>query len=245
MTLPPNDRDPQHYAVPVPALPSVAIAASSQRFPVHRIYCVGRNYAEHAVEMGSDPAREPPCFFSKPADAVMPPDSRIHYPPATKNFHYEGELVVAIGKPAFCITAEAAAEVVFGYAVGLDMTRRDLQAEAKKIGQPWDMAKGFDQSAPCSAIHPVSQIGHPPKGRLQLRVNGQVRQDADIGSMIWSVPELVARLSGYVRLLPGDLIFTGTPAGIGPVQVGDVVEVTIEGIDSLRASIVESRQSLS
>ncbi len=239
MSIAPNDRDPQHYAVPVPALPSVLIAASTQRFPVHRIYCVGRNYAEHAVEMGSDPEREPPCFFSKPADAVMPPDSRLHYPPQTKNYHYEAELVVAIGKPAFRIDAQSAPDVVFGYAVGLDMTRRDLQAEAKKSGQPWDMSKGFDQSAPCSDIHPVTQIGHPHKGRIQLRVNDQIRQDADIGSMIWSVPELVARLSTYVHLQPGDLIFTGTPAGVGALQVGDDVKVTIEGIDTLHVSIVE------
>jgi fumarylpyruvate hydrolase len=239
MPIPPNDRDPLNYAVPVPVLPTVTISALKQRFPVHRIYCVGRNYAEHAVEMGSDPTREPPCFFSKPADAVAAPDSQLHYPPQTKNYHYEGELVVAIGKPAFRIEAEAAPDVIYGYAVGLDMTRRDLQSEAKKSGQPWDMSKGFDRSAPCSDIHPVSQIGHPEKGRLQLRVNGQIRQDADIGSMTWTVPELVARLSGYVHLQPGDLIFTGTPAGVGALQIGDVVEVTIEGIETLRVSIVE------
>jgi fumarylpyruvate hydrolase len=234
-----SSRDPQAYAVAVPILPSVEIAGSPLRFPVHRIYCVGRNYAEHAVEMGSDPQREAPCFFSKPADAVAPPGAQLHYPPETRNYHHEVELVVAIGKPAFRIAAESALEVVYGYAVGLDMTRRDLQAAAKSAGQPWDMSKGFDESAPCSAIHPSSTIGHPRQGRIQLRVNGKLRQDADIGSMIWSVPELVARLSAYVRLQPGDLIFTGTPAGVGPLQIGDQVEAGVTGIDTLRVSIID------
>jgi fumarylpyruvate hydrolase len=237
-TIPNNGSDTGLYAVTPPKQPSVAVTASTRRFPVHRIYCVGRNYADHAIEMGSDPEREPPFFFSKPADAVVATDSEIPYPPETSNFHYEAELVVAIGKPAFRIPAERALDIVFGYAVGLDMTRRDLQAAAKKVGQPWDMSKGFDQSAPCSNLHPVSQIGHPDRGRIQLRVNGHMRQDADIIQMIWSVPELISRLSEYMHLQPGDLIFTGTPAGVGPVLAGDVIEASIAGIDTLHVKIV-------
>jgi len=233
-----NESDRTLYAVTPPRQPSVGIAASTQRFPVHRIYCVGRNYADHAIEMGSDPEREPPFFFSKPADAVAAPGAELPYPPMTSNYHYEAELVVAIGQPAFRIAAEQALDVVYGYAVGLDMTRRDLQAAAKKAGQPWDMSKGFDLSAPCSDVHPVSQIGHPERGRIQLRVNGALRQDADIGSMIWSVPELIARLSEYVQLQPGDLIFTGTPAGVGPVLAGDAIDVSIARIDTLHVKIV-------
>jgi fumarylpyruvate hydrolase len=234
----PHDIDPSLYVVTPAPRPSVGVATTANRFPVHRIYCVGRNYADHAIEMGADPEREPPCFFSKPADAIVAPGAELPYPSETRDFHYEAELVVAIGTPAFRIEPVAALNCVYGYAVGLDMTRRDLQAAAKKTGQPWDMSKGFDKSAPCSDLHPASQIGHPTQGRIQLRVNGELRQDADIGSMIWSVPELVARLSCYVRLLPGDLIFTGTPAGVGAVVPGDVIEAAIAGIDTLRVKIV-------
>lgn len=231
-------RDVPQYAVNPPPPALVAVADGGKPFPVHRIYCVGRNYADHAVEMGSDPEREAPFFFSKPADAVAANKSELGYPPATANLHHEVELVVAIGKPMFCVDAEAALDGVFGYAVGLDMTRRDLQNAAKKLGQPWDMGKGFDQSAPCSAIHRASVIGHPEHGRIQLRVNGEIRQDGDLRSLLWTVPELIARLSTYVHLQPGDLIFTGTPAGVGPVVAGDVLEASIEGIDTLRISYV-------
>jgi fumarylpyruvate hydrolase len=230
--------DQDQYAVPPLPRTTVPVASGGKPFPVHRIYCVGRNYADHAVEMGSDPEREPPFFFSKPADAVVPLGGDVAYPPLTGNLHYEGELVVAIGKSAADIGVDEALDLVFGYAVGLDLTRRDLQTAAKKVGQPWDMAKGFDHSAPCSTIHKAEAIDHPGAGRIQLRVNGEIRQDADIASMIWSVPELIAKLSQYVQLRAGDLIFTGTPAGVGALVKGDVVEVGISGIDTLRVKIV-------
>lgn len=219
------------------AAPSVAIAGSADRFPVHRIYCVGRNYAEHAREMGfSD--REPPFFFAKPADAVVTDGADVPYPPRTANLHHEIELVLAIGKGGANIAVEQALDHIFGYAVGNDLTRRDLQAQAREAGKPWDTAKGFDASAPISAIHPASVIGHPAKGAIWLKVNGEARQSGDIADLIWSVPEIVAELSTLFRLAPGDLIFTGTPAGVGALKPGDLVEGGVDGVDTLRHRVV-------
>jgi fumarylpyruvate hydrolase len=218
--------------------PSVEISGSDSRFPVHRIYCVGRNYAAHAREMGMDPEREPPCFFSKPADAVVPNGAAVRYPTRTSNLHHEIELVVAIGKGGRDIPVATALEHVFGYAVGNDLTRRDLQAAAKEGGMPWDVSKGFDQAAPVTAIRTVADAGHPASGRIWLEVNGRARQDADLSEMIWNVAEIVAELSTYFELQPGDLIFTGTPAGVGPLQRGDSVAGGIDGLDTLRTTIV-------
>ena len=224
-------------AFTVPA-PSVAVAGGGARFPVHRIYCVGRNYPEHVREMGGDPSREPPIFFTKPADAVVPSGTDVPYPPRTANLHHEIELVVAIGREGSRIPVGEALGHVFGYAVGNDLTRRDLQAEARKRGAPWDMAKGFDASAPVSAIQPAAAVGHLARGRIWLEVNGNLRQQADVGDMLWSVAEILAELSTYCRLLPGDLIFTGTPAGVGPLLAGDRVRGGVDGVGLLQHGVV-------
>ncbi len=219
-------------------IPVVPINGSSASFPVHRIYCVGRNYADHVREMGADPDREPPFFFSKPADAVATGDASISFPSRTKDLHHEIELVVALHKEAAHISSQDALDCVYGYGVGIDLTRRDLQAAAKQAGRPWDVAKGFDNSAPVSAIFPVSEIGHPQQGSIQLQVNGQLRQQGDLADMIWSVPEIIAELSSYFVLRPGDLIFTGTPAGVGRVNAGDVLEGSIAGVGAIRVTLV-------
>jgi len=221
------------YIFPSPDVAALPIMGSESLVPVHRIYCVGRNYAEHAREMGSDPDREPPFFFTKPADAIVQNGATIPYPPATKNLHYEIELVAVIGKGGAGIAAAHALEHVYGYAVGLDMTRRDLQNEAKKTGRPWDMGKGFDQSAPCSAVQPASRIGHPSRGAIWLKLNGQVKQSSDLGRQIWKVEETIAYLSGLVTLAPGDLIFTGTPENVGACVAGDRLEGHIDGVGDL------------
>jgi fumarylpyruvate hydrolase len=226
-----------HVFTPV-AAPTAEVAGTDRRFPVHRIYCVGRNYADHVREMGADPAREPPCFFSKPADAVVANGAPVPYPPRTANLHHEIELVVAIGRGGSRIPADAALEHVFGYAVGNDLTRRDLQAAAKDKGLPWDTAKGFDHSAPMTAIRRASDVGHLSQGAIWLEVNGERRQQADLAEMIWSVAEVVAELSTYYELQPGDLIFTGTPAGVGRVVRGDSLVGGIDGLDTLRTTIV-------
>jgi fumarylpyruvate hydrolase len=226
------------YAVPAPAQTSVEVAGTSERFPVHRIYCVGRNYAAHAREMGMDPEREPPFFFSKPADAVVPNGAPVPYPPRTGNLHHEIELVVAIGTGGRDIPLAGALGHVFGYAVGNDLTRRDLQFAAREKGQPWDVAKGFDRSAPVTAIRRAAEVGHPERGRIWIEVNGEIRQQADLSEMIWRVPEIVAELSTLFDLAPGDLIFTGTPAGVGPVQRGDSLIGGIDGLETLRTTIV-------
>ncbi|RMF07964.1 MAG: FAA hydrolase family protein [Alphaproteobacteria bacterium] len=219
-------------------VPSVLILGSENRFPVHRIYCVGRNYAAHAREMGGNPDREPPFFFAKPADAIVEDGADIPYPPQTDNLHHEVELVVALGRQGADIPVEAALDHIFGYAVGNDLTRRDLQADAKNRGQPWDAAKGFDHSAPIAAIHRVADVGHPSAGQIRLTVNGEIRQEGDLRDLIWSVPEVVSQLSRLFTLMPGDLIFTGTPAGVGPVRPGDVMEGSIDGLGSLKNRIV-------
>ena len=226
------------FVIPPVTQPSVEVAGGDERFPVHRIYCVGRNYAKHAREMGMDPDREPPFFFSKPADAVAPNGTPVPYPPRTSNLHHELELVVAIGRGGHDIPVEGALGHVFGYAVGLDLTRRDLQFEAREQGRPWDVAKGFDCSAPLGAIRPAAQMGHIDRGAIWLEVNGETRQRANLSEMIWSVPEIVAELSTYFELRAGDLIFTGTPEGVGPVQRGDSLVGGIDGLETLRVTIV-------
>lgn len=218
--------------------PSVAIDGSDLRFPVRRIWCVARNYADHAREMGADPQREPPFFFAKPADAIVPGGGPVAYPPQTRNLHHEVELVAAIGRGGADIAAAAGLDHVFGYAVGVDLTRRDLQAAAREKGHPWEAGKAFDQSAPISALHPATHIGHPKRGPIRLAVGGVERQCGDLGDMIWSVAEVVSALSTYVALAPGDLIFTGTPAGVGALGVGDTIECAIGGVGQLAVTIV-------
>jgi len=220
------------FAFPPPAAPAAAIEGGG-RFPVHRIYCVGRNYADHIRELGSKPEL---VFFSKPADALVANGAAIPYPPRTENLHYEIELVVAIGRGGRDIAPARALEHVFGYAAGNDLTRRDLQTAAKKGGLPWDAGKGFDHSAPLAAIRPAAR-GHLARGRIWLEVNGEPRQDADVGLMMAPVPQLIAELSGLYELQAGDLIFTGTPAGVGAVQPGDRLEGGVEGLEVLRNTI--------
>lgn len=217
--------------------PTVPVAGSDDTFPVHRIYCIGRNYAAHAREMGHDPERIAPVFFMKPADAIVPSGATVPYPSRTTNLQHEIEMVVAIGEPGRDIPAGDALEHVYGYAVGIDLTRRDLQLEAKANRSTWDTAKGFDQSAPISALHPAATIGHPDAGRIWLEVNGEIRQNADLDELIWSVPEAIAELSTFFKLAPGDLIFTGTPAGVGPLAAGDEVTGGIDGIDEIAITI--------
>jgi fumarylpyruvate hydrolase len=225
------------FAFPPPATPSVAVAGTQQRFPVHRIYCIGLNYADHIREMGGDPAATPPVFFMKPADAVVANGAAICYPPRTVNFHYEIELVVAIGRAGRELTPQQALAHVFGYAAGNDLTRRDLQKQAKGRGEPWDTAKGFDCSAPVAAIRPAS-LGHVTRGRIWLSVNGEVRQESDVSTMVWDAAHVIAELSTLYELRPGDLIFTGTPSGVGALRPGDRLEGGIEGLEVLRNTIV-------
>lgn len=225
------------FAFPPPVQPAVAIVGSSERFPVHRIYCVGRNYAAHAREMGNDPDREPPFFFAKPADAIVANGANIPFPPRTTDLHHEIELVVAIGKGGANIAVARAAEHVFGYAVGLDLTRRDLQAAAKHKGLPWDTAKGFDRSAPISAITPAAEA-KLNDSNIWLNVNGARRQHGALADMIWNVPEIIAELSTLFELKPGDLIFTGTPAGVAALQAGDRLAGGVDGLESLTVTLV-------
>lgn len=226
-----------NYLFP-PLIPSVPIADSDSALAVHRVYCVGKNYADHALEMGGDPSREPPCFFSKPADAVVHGREEIPFPGHTGKLHYEVELVVALGKGGSNVAVDDAADLILGYGVGIDLTRRDLQDDAKKAGRPWDVAKGFDNSAPLSAIHRVARTGILDRAEISLTVNGEIRQQGNIADMTWGVAEIIAELSTYFTLREGDLIFTGTPAGVGPLQVGDRVVATVEGIDQLAIRLV-------
>ena len=221
-------------------LAHLPITGSDLRFPVRRIFCVGRNYADHAREMGAHEqadGREPPFFFSKPADAVVP-GGDVPYPPATANLQHEIELVVALGKGGADIPVAQALDCVFGYAVGLDLTRRDVQARAKAKGHPWDMGKGFDASAPTGEIHPVAAIGHPQAGSIWLKVNGETRQSGDLANMSWKVAEVIANLSTFVRLAPGDLIFTGTPAGVSTVVRGDTLDGGVAGVGEFSIRLV-------
>lgn len=219
--------------------PQIAVpVAGGGLFPVRRVYCVGRNYADHVREMGGDPTREEPSFFSKPPDALLTGGADLPYPPATGDLHHEMELVVAIGTGGADIPASTALEHVWGYAAGLDMTRRDMQARLRKEGKTWDMAKGFDHSGPLGEIAPAARIGHPAGGHIELKVNGGLRQNSDLSNMVWGVAEIIAHLSRLVRLAPGDVIFTGTPEGVAAVQRGDLLEGRIEGVGSVRTRIV-------
>lgn len=239
--------------VVIPSLSVVTRAASSPsgwkiaagRFPVTRIYCVGRNYREHAIEMGGNPDREPPFFFQKPANAIVDTTEKtsVHYPPMTSNLHYEGELVVALGKSGQDLTPQQAEECIYGYAVGCDLTRRDLQGQAKKQSRPWDTAKGFDNSAPIGGIVDKNEVKLEESTILQLQVGDKVCQESTLGHMIWSIPEMLSYLSQYFKLMPGDLVMTGTPEGVGSLNVGDSVKITVGDLPPCAFSIVEPNKS--
>ncbi|WP_114638377.1 fumarylacetoacetate hydrolase family protein [Polynucleobacter necessarius] len=226
------------YVIEPPSQISLPVTGDTRRFAVNRIYCVGRNYADHAREMGHDPDREPPFFFMKPANSIVADGKDMAYPKLSNDVHHEIEMVVAIGKGGANIPADHALDHVYGYGVGLDMTRRDLQGEAKKMGRPWDTGKAFDQFAPCGEITPASQYGHPSQGEIKLLVNGEERQSGDLNQLIWNVPDTIAYLSTLFTLEPGDLIFSGTPAGVGPVKKGDVLEGSVAGLKNLTTKIV-------
>ena len=225
------------YVFPPPAIPALPIVGGDLQFPVHRIYCVGRNYAEHAREMGHDPEREPPFFFQKNPDNLVT-DGAFPYPPASDDVHFEVELAVALHAGGQDIPREKALECVYGYAVAIDMTRRDLQAAAKKLGRPWEVGKAFEHSAPCSAIAPAEAIGHPDSGAITLDVDGVRRQTGDLAQMIWGTAELIANLSGLFALRAGDLVLTGTPAGVGAVRRGERIEARIERVGRLDVRVV-------
>lgn len=222
-----------------PPAPQVVLPVAGREavFPVRRVYCVGQNYADHAMEMGND-GRQPPFFFSKPADALVPGGGKVAYPPMTENLQHEVELVVALGQGGADIPVERALDHVFGYAIGFDLTRRDIQTWAKEKKQPWEMGKGFDQGGPIAAIQPVDAVGHPASGKIWLKVNGAFRQQGDLAQMTWKVAEIIANLSCYVRLAAGDLIFTGTPAGVSTVVRGDVLDGGIDGVGTLGITLV-------
>ena len=226
------------YVIPFQGISTVEVAGSSQRYPVRRIYLVGRNYAEHAREMGYDPDREAPFFFQKPADVLLPSGSDFPYPVKSEDVHHEIELVVALAKGGADISEGDAQDHVYGYAVGIDMTRRDLQGVAKKMGRPWEVGKAFEHSAPISPITPASAIGHPEKGKIWLEVNGELRQEGDLSQLIWKIPETISILSGLFTLAPGDLIFTGTPAGVGPVKRGDHLKGGVDGLGEVEIRVV-------
>ncbi|NNK17455.1 MAG: fumarylacetoacetate hydrolase family protein [Sulfitobacter sp.] len=227
------------YVFDAPKQASLAVQGTDKRFPIRRVFCVGRNYEAHAREMGKDPTREAPFFFTKPADAAVDTPCTIAYPKLTENLHHEIELVIAIGKGGSDIAEDDVLDHVWGAAVGLDMTRRDLQGEAKEMGRPWDWGKAFDESAPIGPIKPIAEVPSVEKGRIWLAVNGEVRQDADIADLIWSVKEHVATLSRSMALAPGDLVMTGTPAGVGAVVTGDVITGGVEGVGELEVRIGE------
>jgi fumarylpyruvate hydrolase len=228
------------YAFPVPKVSSVPVAGSSVEFPVHRIYCVGRNYAEHVREMGLDPKREAPFFFCKPADAVVRDGATIPYALGTASLEHEIELVVAIGRRGVNVAREAALEHVYGYAAGIDLTRRDLQLAAREKGRPWDTGKAFDQSAPLGAIQRVADVGHPAAGAIWLKVNEETRQDADLKQLVWPVADIIAQLSKLFVLEPGDLVFTGTPSGVGLIGPGDRVRGGVAGVGEISIQIAPS-----
>jgi fumarylpyruvate hydrolase len=232
---------PRYAFEPAPR-PALPVAGSDLLFPVRRVFCIGRNYAAHAREMGGDPDREPPFFFMKPADALqpVPADGKADhpYPPQTKSYHFEAEMVVGLRQGGTNIAEEHALDHVFGYAVGIDMTRRDLQDEAKALRRPWEVAKAADFSGPVGPLRPAAEIGHPARGRIRLAVDGAVRQDADLAQMIWSVPEQIAVLSRFYRLEAGDVIFTGTPEGVGAVERGQTMEVSVEGVGAITMRVV-------
>jgi fumarylpyruvate hydrolase len=224
------------FVIPAPPQPVIAVAGKSQSFPVRRIWCVGRNYLEHIKEMGQD-EREPPFFFAKPADAVVADGGTVPYPPLTKDLHFEVELVVALKSGGRNVPTAKALDLVYGYGVGIDLTRRDLQIASREIKRPWEIGKAFDASAPCGPLRPASEIGHPSKGRIALTVNGKVRQDGDLSQMIWNVPEVINKLSEMVALAPGDVIMTGTPSGVGATVAGDRLEGEIAGVGKLTVTM--------
>jgi len=226
------------YVIAPPPRPALPVRGQAALFPVHRIYCVGRNYAAHAIEMGHDPDREPPFFFQKNPDNLMPSGGRFPYPARSNDVQHEIEMVVALSGGGTDIAVARALDCVYGYGVGLDMTRRDLQGEAKKMGRPWEIGKAFDFSAPCSEIVPAAEIGHPSAGRVWLDVNGETRQEGDLNQLIWKVPEMIAYLSGLFTLAPGDLIFSGTPAGVAAVQRGDRMTGGVEGVAEIDIEVV-------
>jgi fumarylpyruvate hydrolase len=228
--------DASRFVIPPPPQPALAIAGSEALFPVRRIWCVGRNYLEHIKEMGQD-VREPPFFFAKPADAIVPDGGTVPYPSLTKDMHHEVELVVALKSGGRNIPTDKAHACIYGYGVGIDLTRRDLQIASRDIKRPWEVGKAFDHSAPCGALAPAATIGHPSKGRIALKVNGKVRQDGDLNQMIWNVPEIISKLSEMVALEPGDIIMTGTPSGVAATVAGDKIECEIEGVGKLSVTI--------
>jgi fumarylpyruvate hydrolase len=232
-----QERPPMSYVFAPPALTTLPVRGSDKLFPVRRVYCVGRNYAAHAIEMGGDPDKEPPFFFQKNPDNLVPGDGSFPYPSGTSDVHHEIELVAFLSKGGENIPVEKALDHVYGYAVGLDMTRRDLQAEAKKLGRPWEVGKAFEYSAPCGEVVPAAAIGHPQSGAIWLKVNGRMVQEGDLNQLIWKVPETIAYLSGLFRLAPGDVIMTGTPSGVGPVKRGDVLEGHIESVGELTVRV--------
>jgi fumarylpyruvate hydrolase len=229
---------PEQFVFTPSNRPFLRVRNADAAFPVHRIYCVGRNYADHAIEMGGDPKRESPFFFQKNPDNIVIDDGEFPYPSSTSEVHHEVELIVALNGRGHEIDVHRAREFIYGYGVGLDMTRRDLQAECKKAGRPWEIAKAFEKSAPCSALIRASEIGHPETGAIWLKVNGETRQQGDLGQMIWKVPEIISYLSGFFELAPGDVIMTGTPAGVAATRQGDRLHGHIQGIDSISCLVV-------
>ena len=228
--------DTKSYVIPQPPQAALAVAGTGKYFPVRRLWCVGRNYVEHIKEMGND-VREPPFFFAKPADAVVADGGTAPYPSLTKDMHHEVELVVALKSGGRNIPTERALDCIYGYGVGIDLTRRDLQIASRDIKRPWEVGKAFDHSAPCGALKTASEIGHPAKGRITLKVNGKLRQDGDLNQMIWNVPEIISKLSEMVELAPGDIIMTGTPSGVAATVAGDKIECEVEGVGTLNVTI--------
>jgi fumarylpyruvate hydrolase len=228
--------DAQKYVIDPPPQPALAVAGTDKLFPVRRLWCVGRNYVEHIKEMGQD-VREPPFFFAKPADAIVPDGGTVPYPSLTKDMHHEVELVVALKSGGRNIAIDKALACIYGYGVGIDLTRRDLQIASRDIKRPWEIGKAFDHSAPCGALTPAATIGHPSKGRIMLKVNGKVRQDGDLNQLIWNVPEIIAKLSEMVALEAGDIIMTGTPSGVAATVAGDKIECEVEGVGKLAVTI--------
>jgi fumarylpyruvate hydrolase len=224
------------YVIPPPAQPSIAVAGTGKQFPVRRIWCVGRNYLEHIREMGQD-EREPPFFFAKPADAIAPDGATIPYPPLTKDLHHEVELVVALKNGGRSIPVNRATDCIYGYGVGIDLTRRDLQIASRDLKRPWEIGKAFDASAPCGALKAASEIGHPTKGRIALKCNGKIRQDGDLEQLIWNVPEVINKLSEMVELAAGDIILTGTPSGVAATVPGDKLECEVAGVGTLTVTM--------
>ena len=228
--------DSAHYVIPPPAQAAIAVAGSDKLFPVRRIWCVGRNYVEHIREMGQD-ERLPPFYFAKPADAVVPDGATVPYPSLTKDMHHEVELIVALKSGGRNIKVDKALDTIWGYGVGIDLTRRDLQIASRNQQRPWEIGKAFDASAPCGPLRPASEIGHPSKGRITLKCNGKIRQDGDLNQMIWNVPEIIANLSEMVELDAGDIIMTGTPSGVAATVAGDKLECAIEEVGTLTVVI--------